>query len=43
MSKKVLPGLPKSFLGLGALVFSCTSFWIQLVEKQTIFVTLKVA
>jgi len=43
MSKKVLPGFPKSFLGLGVLVFSCISFWIQLDEKQTIFVILKVA
>jgi len=43
MSKKVLPGLPKTLLALGALAFACISFWIQQDEKQTTFVVLKVA
>jgi len=42
MSKKVLPGLAKTLVALGALVFSCTSFSIQWVEKQTTFGDLKV-
>jgi hypothetical protein len=43
MSKKVLPGLLKTLVALGALVFSCTSFWTLLVEKQMTFGDLKVA